>query len=343
LFEICLKPNQGAFFGHYSIYPHEKEILLPAFCEFNIMDIRSSTNLKWYIILECLYVNTQNYTKVSSSKIKNISEGFIYSIPFKDISHSGEVLGKGGFGTVYKGKLDVAIKTLHLSDISVDDLDDFKHEISIMSQLQSPNIVHLFGACFEQNHYSIVMEYFPNGDLSTYLSKNNNIPWKTRYQIASDITSGLSYLHKKGIIHADLKSLNILLDQNYCAKITDFGVSKLRLTSQTVAGPHNAGSARWMAPELWEPLSKSNKSSDIYSLGMVLWELTSYKIPFIDTCQSDQQVMFFLVMKNGQEKIPQDTPQVLAQNIQMCWDRDPVKRPTADNVLVALKQELEKM
>jgi len=156
--------------------------------------------------------------------------------------------------------------------------------------------------------------------------------------VAIDIVSGVNYLHSRNIIHSDLKSPNILLDEKYRAKITDFGVSKIKETMKsTVAGPGNAGTVRWQAPELWEKDAKTEKSSDIYSLGTVLWEIYSHEIPFKDY-KIDYQLM--MARSRGEKlTITQNTPNMMSKQISACWEITPNSRPTTQKILVDLCEE----
>lgn len=200
-------------------------------------------------------------------------------------------LGEGSFGIVYKGKYKgetVAIKVLH--DQSADALVEFRREVEFIAQLSSPYLIKLRGACFEKGNYSIILEYMPKGSLHDVL-ENKKLDWSIRYKIAIKIGKGLKYLHKHGVVHGDIKSLNLLLDENYNIKIADFGTAKIRENTigKTLVGPAEPqGSVRWMAPELMESKGwfgggyegKNTKLSDIYSYGRVLQELATRRIPF---------------------------------------------------------------
>src|SRR5262249_41445266 len=157
-----------------------------------------------------------------------------------------------------------------------------------------------------------------------------SLTWKTRYQIGLDISMGVAYLHSQGIIHADLKSLNVLLDVLFRAKISDFGLSKLKLTTSasTVVGPSgNGGSIRWMAPELFtEEVATTTKPSDVYSYGIILWELGARHLPFLNKAPKDIQVPR-LLEKGMIEDIATDTPPTMAKLISRCWDRRTDQRP----------------
>uniref|UniRef100_A0A6B2LHN6 Protein kinase domain-containing protein n=1 Tax=Arcella intermedia TaxID=1963864 RepID=A0A6B2LHN6_9EUKA len=198
-------------------------------------------------------------------------------------------LGQGGFGVVKKGKLDVALKV-------VQNARDYIHEVSVLAKLQSPFLIHMIGAYVDKDNYVIALEQLEQSLFEFFQSQKNQtitpIIEVQCIQISKDIAFGLKYLHDNGIIHADLKSQNILLTSvEKRAKICDFGSSKLKsLTSTTMAGPQIAGTIGYKAYELQEKGAKTTKVSDIFSLGIVLWEVQSFQIPFED-CNSELQIM----------------------------------------------------
>jgi serine/threonine protein kinase len=155
------------------------------------------------------------------------------AIAYNDLTF-GEKLGSGGFGDVYKGQYkynDVAIKVLKDAPLSESVIQEFKREASLMAKLSSPCIIRLYGACFEPTHYALVMEYMPKGSLFNVLQSTQVLDWKVRYQMGFDASVGLAHLHGENIIHADLKSLNVLVDSSYRCKLADFGLSKVKLAT----------------------------------------------------------------------------------------------------------------
>jgi hypothetical protein len=249
----------------------------------------------------------------------------------------GKELGRGGFGIVYEGQYQfgqVAIKTLLHQDLKDSLVEEFKKEASIMASLRSPFIVSLYGVCLEKPHYALVMEYMPNGSLDHFLQNGKSIAWKIRYQIGLDVGGGLAYLHNHEMVHCDLKSLNILLDINHRAKISDFGLSKVKLETSfsTIAG----GSTRWMAPELFDEGAKSTKAADVFAYGVVLWELGARKFPFATT---RNEAVPMLVCRGKREEITKDTPSSMAKLIAKCWDGRAEVRPQIDEAVKTLQAE----
>jgi WD40 repeat protein len=278
--------------------------------------------------------------KINPQRLKNIDDfGEIkisIAIPYQQLTF-GKELGRGSFGIVYKGEYQfgqVAIKTLLHQELKESLIEDFKKEASIMASLRSPFIVSLYGICLEKPHYSIVMEYMANGSLSNFIQSEKPIEWKIRYQIGIDVGGGLAYLHNHEMVHCDLKSLNILLDVNYRARISDFGLSKVKLDTSfsTVSG----GSTRWMAPELFEEGAKSTKAADVFAYGVVLWELGSRKFPFATT---RNEAVPMLVCRGKREEITKDTPPSMAKLIAKCWDGRAEIRPPMDEAVKTLQTE----
>jgi serine/threonine protein kinase/ankyrin repeat protein len=247
-------------------------------------------------------------------------------------------LGEGGFGEVVQGTwrhMDVAIKRLHMKQMSAEALSDFKIEAAILADLRSPHTVALLGITLTPE-YTMVMEYMPRGALYDVLHSNEPLPWPTRQQIALDMSLGLSFLHHERMLHRDLKSLNVLLDNHYHAKLAGFGLSKIKRESSTrSAKGHSLGTVAWKAPELFKRGCKYTPECDMYSFGMTLWELETRKLPFADA--NDNGEISVWVLQGEQETIPTDTPEGIRTVIQACWSKQSAQRPSADNVVELLK------
>jgi WD40 repeat protein/TPR repeat protein len=269
------------------------------------------------------------------------------AIAYQDLS-VGKELGKGTYGIVYQGEHNytaVAIKKLINQELKAASLEEFKREVSIMATLRNPYVVILYGACFDKPHYAIVMEYLPKGSLFDVLQSEEELTWSLRYHMGLDIAYGMAYLHKQGIIHADLKSLNVLLDKDYRAKISDFGMSKVKSSSSaaTLMGAASGGSTRWMAPELFndeDEAAKSTKASDVYSYGIVLWELGARKIPFE---KKRNEAVSHLVVTGKREAVTPDTPPSMAKLIGRCWEQRAEQRPTMDEAVKVLRENQGEM
>ncbi|ANM58204.1 Protein kinase domain [Arabidopsis thaliana x Arabidopsis arenosa] len=192
-------------------------------------------------------------------------------------------LGDGGFGTVYYGVLKdgraVAVKRLY--ERSLKRVEQFKNEIEILKSLKHPNLVILYGCTSRHSReLLLVYEYISNGTLAEHLHGNRAearpLCWSTRLNIAIETASALSFLHIKGIIHRDIKTTNILLDDNYQVKVADFGLSRLFPMDQTHISTAPQGTPGYVDPEYYQ-CYQLNEKSDVYSFGVVLTELISSK------------------------------------------------------------------
>ncbi|WCJ27276.1 Leucine-rich repeat transmembrane protein kinase [Euphorbia peplus] len=188
-------------------------------------------------------------------------------------------LGEGGFGAVYKGTLSdgtiVAVK--QLSSKSKQGNREFLNEVGMISALQHPNLVKLYGCCVERNQLVLVYEYMENNSLANALFEDSglDLDWPTRRKICFGIAKGLAYMHEESalkIVHRDIKTTNILLDKGLNAKISDFGLAKLDEEENTHISTRVAGTIGYMAPEyaLWGYLTYK---ADVYSFGIVALEI----------------------------------------------------------------------
>ncbi|MEA2097023.1 MAG: protein kinase, partial [Candidatus Cloacimonadota bacterium] len=255
-------------------------------------------------------------------------------------------IGGGGSGIVYKGRWQntyVAIKQLTLMELDPKAEVEFTREASIMSALRHPNIVEFYGVCLEPE-CCIVMEYMTSGSLHKLLHSDEEITWELRERIALDIAQGLDYLHENNVVHRDLKSLNILLDENKRAKLTDFGLSKERTDTTLAPTTKNIGTPGWMPPEILMDEEDSihqgikteyTKKADIYSYGIILWEISSRKVPFAEA-KHNMEIMKSVV-KGIRPEIPLDCPIKFSNLIQRCWTQRPEERPDISEV----EKELE--
>ncbi|CAI9271951.1 unnamed protein product [Lactuca saligna] len=191
------------------------------------------------------------------------------------------ILGKGGFGEVFKATLDdkniVAVKKLHVQHGRVK--EEFENEVKLISDIHHRNLLRLLGWSREGSHLFLVLEYMPNGSLDQFLwgSKRGTLDWNQRYEIIFGIARGLAYLHNEfhvKIIHRDIKSNNILLTDDFKPKIADFGLARFLPEDETHVITKFAGTLGYTAPEYALQGVLSDKV-DTYSFGVVILEIIS--------------------------------------------------------------------
>nr|VDC73149.1 unnamed protein product [Brassica rapa] len=305
-------------------------------------------------------VNANNTSSASSNgstsnsvmnKVDTDSEGLEYEILWDDLT-IGEQIGQGSCGTVYHGLWfgsDVAVKVFSKQEYSKEIIQSFRQEVllvvyagmvSLMRRLRHPNVLLFMGAVTSPPRLCIVSEFLPRGSLFRLLQRNTSkLDWRRRINMAMDIARGMNYLHhcSPPIIHRDLKSSNLLVDKNWTVKVADFGLSRIKhetyLTSKS-----GKGTPQWMAPEVLRNESADEKS-DIYSFGVVLWELATEKIPW-ETLNS-MQVIGAVGFMNQRLEIPKDIDPLWIALMESCWHSDTKLRPTFRELMEKLR-ELQK-
>jgi serine/threonine protein kinase len=248
------------------------------------------------------------------------------------------LIAEGGFGKVYLGiyiptGCRCAVKKLNYEKLEGKDLMYFVREVQILSLCDNFFLLPFVGFTFEYP-FTIVTEYIPNGSLFDALQNSEKkLDGTEKTIIAMGIACGMARLHSLGIIHRDLKSLNILLDMNNYPRICDFGISRFKQESNAVV-TQNIGTPHWMAPEMFHTNDYTN-AVDIYAYAILLWEILCEDTPFKGF--SAMQIMMTVCEKDQRPAIPPDTPQNLQKVIQLCWNRDPSKRPPFDKIFKIFK------
>ncbi|TYG45642.1 hypothetical protein ES288_D11G190600v1 [Gossypium darwinii] len=274
-------------------------------------------------------------------------------------------LGEGGYGSVYKGKLPdgrlVAVKIL--SEFK-ENGEEFMNEVASISRTSHVNIVTLLGFCFERSKRALVYEFMPNGSLDGFIynkgphNQSRQLEGKTLYNIALGIARGLEYLHQgcnTRILHFDIKPHNILLDENFCPKISDFGLSKLCERKESIiANTGIRGTVGYIAPEVFcRNFGGVSHKSDVYSYGMMLLEMIGGRknidIEGSQTSETyfpswinnhlDQPMNFNLneVIAEGEEEI---TKKLFTVSL-WCTQTHPIDRPSITEVLEMLQGSLQ--
>ncbi|KAL8129427.1 hypothetical protein V2J09_018582 [Rumex salicifolius] len=277
-------------------------------------------------------------------------------------------LGRGGFGVVYKGGLDdgtqIAVKRMESGAINNKALNEFQSEIAVLSKVRHRHLVSLLGYSIEGNERILVYEYMPQGALSQHLFQWKNLKleplsWKRRLNIALDVARGIEYLHifaHQSFIHRDLKSSNILLDDDFRAKVSDFGLVKLAPNGEKSVVTRLAGTFGYLAPE-YAVTGKITTKVDVFSFGVVLIELLTGLMALDESRAEEKQYLaaWFWKIKSDNENlmaaidpaldIKEDTFESVATVAELaghCTAREPGQRPDmghAVNVLSSLIQK----
>jgi tRNA A-37 threonylcarbamoyl transferase component Bud32 len=239
-------------------------------------------------------------------------------------------IGEGGYGEVFKGTWlgqDVAIKFYgkkkSRNKARID--ADFLKEVEVFSRLRHPNILLFMGVSVTPQYKGLLItEYLEGGSLFDHLHKRGTKFTEERLiNIALDMALGMNYLHAKKILHCDLKSSNILLDEHFNVKLADFGLSKVRKKIQ--GRKHKRiGTPHWMAPEIMRE-EEYDEYSDVYSFGMILWELIARKIPYFGL--KVNQIVGSVGYGENQVQIPEKGNPIISNLIQKCLNKDRGKRP----------------
>ncbi len=254
-------------------------------------------------------------------------------------------IGSGGFSVVHRAihkHENVAVKLMKDS-VNPTVFKAFEEEVQTMARLQSRYLVRIFGYCL--NPHALVTEYMEQGSLYDVLRGDNKLEIQKRYkQVALSIAYGIAHLHDNNIIHRDIKSLNILINEHYEAKVADFGLSvnkgqeeNASIVSNRTAG----GSLRWMAPEQItqeDEKDHATKQSDVYSYGRTLFELVTGKVPFEKV--KNQALIPGLVASGQEEPLPDDCPPLLKNVIHLCLFSNPKERPDIDKVIKILEADV---
>ncbi|XP_065849715.1 probable serine/threonine-protein kinase SIS8 [Euphorbia lathyris] len=282
-----------------------------------------------------LHISCNSYNEKIHPVLGEVSE---WEIPWEDLQ-IGERIGIGSYGEVYHADwngTEVAVKKFLDQDLSGDALVQFKCEAEIMLRLRHPNVVLFMGAVTRPPHLSILTEFLPRGSLYRLMHRpNSQLDEKRRMRMAIDVAKGMNYLHTSHptIVHRDLKSPNLLVDKNWVVKVCDFGLSRLKHHT-FLSSKSTAGTPEWMAPEVLrnEP---ANEKCDVYSFGVILWELVTCQIPWKGL--NPMQVVGAVGFQNKRLEIPEDVDPSVSQIIHDCWQREPQLRPSFSQLISRLR------
>ncbi|KAL8257218.1 hypothetical protein R6Q59_029259 [Mikania micrantha] len=268
-------------------------------------------------------------------------------------------LGHGGYGSVYKGQLpDGRLVAVKLLKEARGNGEDFINEVASISRTSHVNIVTLLGFCFEGKKRALLYEFMPNGSLDKSLCcDGSHLNWNTLFQIAKGIARGLEYLHRgcnTRIVHFDIKPHNILLDEEFIPKISDFGLAKLCKKKESIVSVMGAtGTAGYMAPEVFlKSLGGASHKSDVYSYGMMVLEMTGTSKNNNSNMTSTSEAYFpdwiYKQLEVG-GNIGDETVEVeeLARKMMMvslwCIQFNPSDRPSISKVVEMLEGSIESL
>ncbi|TYJ10108.1 hypothetical protein E1A91_A11G185800v1 [Gossypium mustelinum] len=246
-------------------------------------------------------------------------------------------IASGSYADLYRGTYcsqEVAIKVLKPEQITREMLREFSQEVYIMRKIRHKNVVQLIGACTRSPNLCIVTEFMARGSIYDYLHKQRGVfKLPSLLKVALDVSKGMNYLHQNNIIHRDLKTANLLMDENQVVKVADFGVA--RVQSQSGVMTAETGTYRWMAPEVIKHKPYDHKA-DVFSFGISLWEILTGELPY--GLLTPLQAAVAVVQKNLRPTIPKHTHPRLRELLERCWLQDPSQRPNFSEIIDILKQ-----
>ncbi|XP_061976665.1 LEAF RUST 10 DISEASE-RESISTANCE LOCUS RECEPTOR-LIKE PROTEIN KINASE-like 2.1 [Populus nigra] len=292
---------------------------------------------------------------------------YSYSELQKMTKNFKEKLGQGGYGSVFKGNLLdgrlVAVKVLKKSKSNG---EEFVNEVSSIGRTSHVNIVTLLGFCFEGPKRAIIYEFMSNGSLDKHIYEENlskahpKLGWETLYQIAVGIARGLEYLHRgcnTRILHFDIKPHNILLDENLCPKISDFGLAKICPSKESIVSMLGArGTAGYITPEVFcRNFGGVSHKSDVYSYGMLVLEMIGGRKNFRVGVDNTSEIYFphwiyrrleigeeLQLQGAGNEVEEQNARKMILASL-WCIQTDPSNRPPMSRVVDMLQGSLESL
>jgi len=250
----------------------------------------------------------------------------------KDDFTFGSKLGSGSYGVVWLAvrkwdKKSYAVKELDLADMGRKEQEECIREVQVLAALDSPYIIKYYDSFLDKGRLYIVMEYATGGNLHTFVNKfKGDLPENTVWKLFLQVVLALRHMHSRKILHRDLKTLNIFLDENNNVKVGDFGVAKV-LSTQTNFARTIVGTPYYLSPELCED-KPYNEKSDMWAAGVVLYELCTRRHPF------DAENQGALILKILRGKFPPVTgySTELQDIVKRCLTQAAQKRPSADRI-----------
>eukprot|EP00294_Goniomonas_avonlea_P012992 CAMPEP_0114561288 /NCGR_PEP_ID=MMETSP0114-20121206/11923_1 /TAXON_ID=31324 /ORGANISM="Goniomonas sp, Strain m" /LENGTH=662 /DNA_ID=CAMNT_0001746911 /DNA_START=20 /DNA_END=2008 /DNA_ORIENTATION=+ len=259
------------------------------------------------------------------------------SINVQDI-RKGKVLGQGGQGIVYQAEYQgyvVGAKFL-LADATQELCDETQEECALMRRMDHVNVHMLLGARTTMPDICMLTEFCSNGSLfDCYMKRRMNFDRGTRWRFARECAVGINVLHSMQpvIMHRDIKSLNVFLDDSFTVKVADFGMAKDPRDGRV--NLQGMGTPQWCAPEVLSSTTY-NERADVFSYGVLLWEIMHLQCPYVDTGMDQAQIARAVCHRDIRPRMSSSLPPAMAQLIARCWHRDPAQRPRLTDVISML-------
>ncbi|ELR13875.1 5'nucleotidase [Acanthamoeba castellanii str. Neff] len=239
----------------------------------------------------------------------------------------------------------VAVKRLFRHRLDDGGMLNLRKEAAILSGIDHPNVVKLIGLSIADDRLMLVMELVPRGSLRSVLSSTKEssahlLSWPQKLSFLRDAALGIAHLHSRQILHRDVKSSNLLVDDNMTVKVADFGFATTKVDNGTMT---RCGTPSWTAPEILSPPTGGTKTrytekADVYSFGIVMWEVLTQELPYHD---QDVMQVAMEVLGGGRPPVPPDCAEGFSQLMQSCWHQDPQQRPDMNAVVMALSTECD--
>jgi tRNA A-37 threonylcarbamoyl transferase component Bud32 len=280
--------------------------------------------------------------KDPEKQLEHLLASGVQNIGWDDLSIIRPI-GSGNFGDIYLAvyrRTEVAVKKLRVDGRTSQTklLGDLMQESLIFSKLRHPNLTLFIGVCASPSTPALVTEYMRGGSLWDLIHPRNpsqivSISWDKRLKIMKDVAKGVAFLHgcRPPIIHRDLKSHNVLLDEHWNCKLCDFGLARLKSLNSDMS---RVGTPQWMAPEVLREEQYTEKA-DVYSFGVLVWELVTLRAPFQDV--SPLRVIFLVAHRDERLPIPATCPEDIRTLINMCWAPSE-QRPTFVEIIEYLER-----
>ncbi|KAL5731351.1 hypothetical protein ACHQM5_004089 [Ranunculus cassubicifolius] len=323
---------------------------------------------KWYVLFVSCWrdkIESPSNIDIFLASHGCLAQRYRYSDIKKMTNSFKDEIGRGGYGSVYKGKLPsgrlVAVKVLKESKGNG---EEFINEVATIGTTNHVNVVSLLGFCTDRSDRALIYEFMPNGSLEKYVYQDkeaatdiNRLGHEKLYQIAVGIARGLDYLHRgcnTAILHLDIKPHNILLDQDFCPKISDFGLAKLcppKVSIVSMDAPR--GTLGYIAPEVYAHFGAASHKSDVYSYGMMVLEMIGGRKNIDATVKNTSEIylpeLIYKRFKQGinvkdfSDPLSEEKTKKMIVAALWCIQAQPMERPSISKVVEMLEGKIEEM